>query len=176
MIPGPPHAPLDLMYMSVLVGIGFMSSQIFLLPPSPQSIVFFLRQPTSASAVSPVLYPTYMTASSNTESCAAPVSLYVWVLPPCTPPTPLTAAPLYLSVLEGGGWICYLGPLTHLRLCLPAVYVCPSRGGGGGRVDTWSPSCTPGFDVYVRPGGDWIDMVIRPFLDYVDNLSLVLVI
>ena len=74
----------------------------------------------------------------------------------------------------GGGWFCYLGPLAHLRLHCPTIYVCTDGGGGGG-VDTWSPLCTPDFYVYVRPGGYWIEIVTRTLLIYVDNLSLVLV-
>ena len=99
------------------------------------------------------------------------MSLSIWVLPPRSPPTPLTAALLYLSVLVGG-WFCYLVPLVHHRLHCLAIYVYLMGGGG---VDTWSPSCTPDFSVYVCPGGYWIKMVTRPLLDYVDNLSLVLV-
>ena len=74
----------------------------------------------------------------------------------------------------GGGWFYYLAPLMNHQLNLPAIYVY-TYGGGGGGVDTWSPSRTPNFSVYVRPGGYLIDMVMRPLLDYVDNLSLVLV-
>ena len=46
---------------------------------------------------------------------------------------------------------------------------------GGGGVDTSSPSRTPDFSIYVCLGGYYIKMVTIPFLDYVDNLSLVLV-
>ena len=49
----------------------------YFFPPSPQSIFFFLRRPTSASDVSPVLSFTNVEASYDTESCAAPVILSV---------------------------------------------------------------------------------------------------
>ena len=68
-------------------------------PPILTINSFFLLRPTSASAVIPVLYPTNITASSNTASRAAYVSLSVWLLPPHTLPTPLAAAPLSLSVM-----------------------------------------------------------------------------
>ena len=42
-------------------------------------------------------------------------------------------------------------------------------------IDTWSLSRTPDFAVYVCPGGDWIKMVTRPVLDYIDNLNIFLV-
>ena len=113
-----------------------------------------------------------MAASSDTASFAAHVSLSVWVLLPCAPPTPLLAALLSLSILVGGGWFCYPGPLVHHRLHCFAIYVYLMGGGG---VDTWSPSHTPEFSVYVLPGGYCIKMVTRPLLDYVDNISLVLV-
>ena len=46
---------------------------------------------------------------------------------------------------------------------------------GGGGVDTWPFSRTPNFYVLVCPSGYWIKMVTRTLLDYVDNLSLGLV-
>ena len=83
---------------------------------------------------------------------------------------------MYLSVLvEEGGWFCYMGPLAHLQLHHPAIYVCPDGGGEGGGVDTWNPSLTPDFAVYICPGGYCIEMVMRHLLDYVDNISLILV-
>ena len=91
-----------------------------------------------------------MAASSNTASCAAPVILSVWVLSPRAPATPMTAALLSLSVLMGGGWFFYLGPLVHHQLPRLAIYVYLMRGGS---VDTWPPSRTPDFSVYVCPGG-----------------------
>ena len=50
----------------------------------------------------------------------------------------------------------------HHRLPRLAIYVYLMVNGS---VDTWSPSLTPDFSVYVFPGGYY----------YVDNLSLVLV-
>ena len=91
-----------------------------------------------------------MAASSDTASCVAPVSLSVWVLPPRASATPLIAALLSLSVLMEGGWFCYLGPLVHHHLPCLAIYVYLM---GGGSVDTWPPSHTPDFSVYVGPGG-----------------------
>ena len=73
---------------------------------------------------------------------------------------------------DGGGWFCYLGPLVYHRLHRLAIYVYLMGGGG---VDTWSPSRTPDFSVYVCPGGYYINMVTVPLMDYVDNLILVLV-
>ena len=72
----------------------------------------------------------------------------------------------------GGGWFCYLGHLVNHRLHRLAINV-DLMGGGG--VGTWSPLRSPNFYVYVCPGGYWINMVTIPLLDYVDNLSLVLV-
>ena len=60
----------------------------------------------------------------------------------------------------------------HHRHHHHAIYVYLVVGGG---IDTWSPSRAPNFSVYVCPGGYWINMVTRPLLDYVDNISLVLV-
>ena len=80
----------------------------------PSNQFFFLHQPTSASNVIPVLSPTNVTTSSNTASCAAPVSLSVWDLPPCAPPNPLNAEPLSLSVLVGGGGVSFVTwPPSH---------------------------------------------------------------
>ena len=159
--------------MASLWALDIMSSRIFLFPPSPQSTVFFLRRYTSASTVSSVLSPTNVAASSNAASCAAPMILGVWFLPPCAPPTPLTAAPLYLSVLVGGvGFVTWAPSHTSDSAAPMFLFVLLGEGRGG---DTWSPSRTPNFSFYVRPGGDWIEMVTRPLLDYVDNLSLVLV-
>ena len=140
--------------------------------PHPPNQFFFLHRPTSASTFSPVLSFTNMAAFSNTASCAAPVSLSVWVLPPRATPTPRTAALLSLSILVGGGWFCYLVPLTHHRLHRLAIYVYLMGGGG---VDTWSPSRSPDFSVYVFPAGYWINVLTRPLLYYLDNVSLVLV-
>ena len=53
--------------------------------------------------------------------------------PPFTPLTLLTADLLPLSVMLGGNWFCYLGPLAHLWILRPAVSFCPG-GGEGGRV------------------------------------------
>ena len=60
----------------------------------------------------------------------------------------------------------------HYQLHCLDIYVYLMGGGG---VDTWSPSRNPDFSVYVYPSGYQIKMVTRPLLDYVDNLSLVLV-
>ena len=158
--------------MDSLWSLNFLSSRIFLFSSSPKSIVSFIHRRTYASTFGPFLYFINVTTSSYTASCAAPVSLYVWVLPPRSPPTPLTASLLSLSVLVGGGLFFYLSPLVHHQLHHPAIYVYLMGGVG---VDTWSPSRTPEFSVYVRTGGYWIKMVTRPFLYYVDNLSLVLV-
>ena len=91
-----------------------------------------------------------MVASSDTASCAAPMSLSVWFLPPCAPATLLTTALLSLSVLMGGGWFCYLGPLVHHRLPHLAIHVYLM---GGDSVDTCPPSRTTDFSIYVGPGG-----------------------
>ena len=88
--------------MALLWALNVLSSRIFRLPPYSQSLVFFLHRPTCASTFSPLLSFTNMAASSDTTSCVAPVSLYVWVLPPCASATPLIAALLSLSVLMGG--------------------------------------------------------------------------
>ena len=90
-----------------------------------------------------------MVASYHTASCATPVSLSVWVLPPRAPETPLIAALLSMSVLMGGGWFCYLDPLVHHRLYCLAIYVYLL---GGVSVDTWYPSRNPDFYVCVYPG------------------------
>ena len=155
-----------------------MSSRIFNFTRYPQ--VLFLRRSNSSSNVSPVLSPTNVAASPDTAPCAAPVSLSVWVLPPRAPLTLLTASRCLCPSWWGGGvGFFYLAPPhappTPLPRCLCMYLWCVCVCGGGG-VDTWSPSRTPNFAVYVCPGGDWIHMVMRPFLDYVDNLSLVLVI
>ena len=60
----------------------------------------------------------------------------------------------------------------HHRLHRLAIYVYLMGGGG---VDTWYPSRTSAFSVYICPDGYYIKMVMRPLMDYVDNLSLVLV-
>ena len=92
-----------------------------------------------------------MAASSDTASCVAAVSLSVWVLPPRASATLLIAPLLSLSVLMGGGgWFCYLAPLVHHQLPCLAIYVYLM---GGGSVDTWTPSRTPDFSVYVCPSG-----------------------
>ena len=75
--------------------------------------------------------------------------------------------------MDWGGLVLLPGP-PFAPLTPPPRYICLSDGGGGG-VDTWYPSCTPNFSVYVCPGGHWIKMVTRTLLDYVDNLSLFLV-
>ena len=97
------------------------------------------------------------------------MSLSVWVLPPCAPPTPLTATLLSLSVLVEG-LVLLPGP-PRAPPTTPPRYLCLSDGGGG--VDTWSPSRTPKFSIYIRPGGYWIKLITIPLLDYVDNISLV---
>ena len=76
----------------------------------------------------------------------------------------------------GGGVVFFTYPLsrTYNSTNLLSLSVLMGGGGGGG-VDTWSPLHTPNFSVYVRPNGYWIDMVRRPLLDYVYNLSIVLV-
>ena len=126
--------------MDSLWALNVLSSRILLFSPSPQSIVFFIHRHTSASTFSPVLSFTNVVASYDTSSCAATVSLYIWVLQPIAPPTSLTTTLLSLSVLVGVGWFCYLVPLVHHRLHRPDIYVYLMGGGG---VDTWSPSCTP---------------------------------
>ena len=73
---------------------------------------------------------------------------------------------------DSGGWFCYLGTLVYHRLHHLAIYVYLMGGGG---VYTWPPSRTTDFSVYVCPGGYYIKMVTRTLLDYVDNISLVLV-
>ena len=98
--------------MDSLWALNVLFSRIFRFPPSPQSIVFFLHRPTSASTFIPVLSFNNVAASSDTASCAAPVSLSIWVLPPHSPPTPLTAALLSLSVLVGGGGKTQIDRLT----------------------------------------------------------------
>ena len=113
-----------------------------------------------------------MAASSDTASCVAPIILSFWLLPPRASATPLIATLLFLSVLMEGGWFYYLGPLVHHQLPRLALDVYLM---GGGSVDNGPPSRTPDFSVYVGPGGYWIKMVMRPLLDYFDNLSFVLV-
>ena len=112
--------------------VAFTHGYFFFTHPPNQFfslVFFFLLRTTSASAVSPVLSPTNITASSDTATCAAPVILSVWVLPPLAPTTPLTAALLTLSVLMGGGWFCYLVPLVHHLLHRLVIYVYLMGGG-----------------------------------------------
>ena len=76
--------------------------------------------------------------------------------PPYASLTLLTAAPLSLSILVGGGLVLLPAPpLAHLQLRHPAVSVCPVVGGGkGGGVDTWSSMYTPYSDVSICYGGE----------------------
>ena len=85
------------------------------------------------------------------------MSLSVWVLPPRAPPTPLTAALLSLSVLVGGGGVVLLPGTSRAPPTPPPDIYVYLMGGGG--VDTWYPSRTPDFSVYVCPGKYWIKMV-----------------
>ena len=109
----------------------------------------------------PALHPAPLPWSFLSGFCPL-AHLQLWWLPP-----------FYLfPSWWGGGWFCYLVPLVHHQLHRPAIYVYLMGGGGG---VTWSPARTPDFSVYVRPGGYCIKMVTRTLLDYVDNISLVLV-
>ena len=94
---------------------------------------------------------------------------------PRATPTPLTAAPLSLSVLVGG-WFCYLVPLVHLRLCNPAVFVRP--GLGGLLLIPGSPHAPPtllslsvlvGGVVLTRPPSRTPDSVVVPILPAKSN-------
>ena len=69
---------------------------------------------------------------------------------PRATPTPLTAAPLSLSVLVGGVVVLPGTPCATPTLQLRCL--CPSWFGGI-VINTWVPSCTPNFAISVRPGG-----------------------
>ena len=148
----------------------------------PHEYYFFPHQPNPLFS----LYTDILPPPLLVLSCLSPT----W-----WPLTTLHPAPL--------PWVCISGfcNLSHLRLLWPPpYYLCPYWWGWVGFV-TWSPSCTtdstapismsiwwgvvvlipgpprvpPEFSFYVCPGGYWIKMVRRPLLDYVDNLSLALV-
>ena len=114
--------------MASLWALNVLSSQIFRFPPFPHSIVSFLHQPTSNSNFSPVLSFTNVAASSDTASCAAPMSRSIWVLPPRARPTPLTAALLSLSILVGG--LVFLPGPPRTPPTPSYRYLCLSDGGG----------------------------------------------
>ena len=65
-------------------------------------------------------------------------------------PTPLTAAPLSLSVLVGGVGFVTWSPSRTSKSAAP-LYLCVPVGGVV--VDTWPPSCIPNSAVSIRPGG-----------------------
>ena len=130
----------------------------YFFPPHPAMFFPFLRWPTSTSAVSPVLFPTNVIASSNTVSGAALMILSVWVLPPLAPPTPLNVALMYLSLLVGGGGLVgYLGPLAHLQLRRPAVSV---RPGGVVILLIPGPPCVP--PTFLSMSNWWVGMELWP--------------
>ena len=106
----------------------FLHKYLFIFIPLINPI--FISLPTSASIVSPILSPTNLTASSDSVSCTAPVSISVWVLPSCSPPTLQTSAPPYLSVLVGGGLVL-LSVSPHAPPTPSPCCLCPSWWGGG---------------------------------------------
>ena len=70
--------------------------------------------------------------------------------PPYASLTLLTAAPLSLSILVGGGLVLLPAPpLAHLQLRHPAVSVCPVVGGERGGVLIPGPLCTPPTLMYL---------------------------